>query len=336
MADTSPRLGFLGVGWIGRQRMQAAQRAGVATVAAIADRDRAAAERAAAAVGCDQVCADLDALLHPGAELDLDGIVIATPTALHARQATSALAAGLPVFCQKPLGRTAAECVEVIEVARRQDLLLGVDMSYRHLTAVQEALARLRAGEIGQPHAAELIFHNAYGPDQEWVRDVELAGGGALIDLGCHLLDLARLFLGDLEAGSVHADLFAAGQRLPVDPGRVEDLALAQLTLDSGQAVRLACSWWLPAGTDAVIEATFVGPGGALRIANIAGSFYDFGAQLIHGRQVQAIAQPPDEWGGRALIAWAVQLETSHRFDAEIEHLVAVARLIDRIYGRSG
>jgi len=51
---------------------------------------------------------------------------------------------------------------------------------------------------------------------------------------------------------------------------------------------------------------------------------------------VQAIAQPPDEWGGRALIAWAAQLGMSPRFDAEIEQLVAVARLIDRIYGRTG
>ncbi len=336
MADTLPRLGFLGVGWIGRQRMQAAQRAGVAIVAAIADRDRAAAHRVAAEVGCDQVCAGLEELLQPTRDLDLDGIVIATPTALHARQTTSALDAGLPVFCQKPLGRTAAESAQVVEVARRQDLLLGVDMSYRYLTAVQEALARLRAGEIGQPHAAELTFHNAYGPDQEWVRDARLAGGGALIDLGCHLLDLARLFLGELEVRSVHADLFAAGRRLPADPRQVEDLALAQLTLASGPALRLACSWWLPAGTDAVIEATFLGAGGALRIANVAGSFYDFGAQLIHGRQVQAIAHPPDEWGGRALIAWAAQLGASPRFDADIEHQVGVARLIDRIYGRAG
>jgi predicted dehydrogenase len=334
VAETRPRLGFLGVGWIGRQRMQVAQRAGVATVAAIADRDRAAARVAAAEVGCDQVCADLDQLLN--LNVDLDGIVIATPTALHASQATNALAAGLPVFCQKPLGRTAAECAQVIDVARGQDLLLGVDMSYRHLAAVKEALARLRAGEIGPPYAAELIFHNAYGPDKEWVRDVELAGGGALIDLGCHLLDLARLFLGELEAVSVHADLFAAGRRLPADPGRVEDLALAQLTLASGKALRLACSWWLPAGADAVIEATVLGAGGALRIANVAGSFYDFGAQLIHGRDVQAIAQPPDDWGGRALISWAAQLAASRRFDAEIAQLLGVAALIDRIYGRAG
>ena len=68
------------------------------------------------------------------------------------------------------------------------DALLGVDMSYRYVAAVTAALDALHAGAIGRPHAADLVFHNAYGPDKAWVRDAELAGGGALIDLGCHLV----------------------------------------------------------------------------------------------------------------------------------------------------
>jgi predicted dehydrogenase len=332
MNESLPQLGFLGVGWIGRHRMEAVQRAGAARVTAVADLDPRAAHEAAIAVDCKNICHDLEAML----DSDLDGVVIATPTALHAAQARQALERGLPVFCQKPLARTAAECRELVELARSVDVPLGVDMSYRHVRAVEEALESLRAGAIGRPHAAELVFHNAYGPDKAWVRDPQIAGGGAMIDLGCHLIDLARLFLGELEPVSVHADLFAAGQRLDADSGQVEDLALAQVSLADGRALRIACSWWLPAGTDAVIEASFIGDGGALSIRNIDGSFYDLEALLIDGRRAQRLAGPPDEWGGRALIAWAQRLVAEPAFDEDVEQLIQVAELIDRIYGRTG
>jgi predicted dehydrogenase len=331
MGEQRPRLGFVGVGWIGRHRMEVVHRAGASQVAAIADPNRAAADAAAAAVGCRHVFADLEDLLSQ----DLDGVVIATPTALHAGQVRRALERGLPVFCQKPLGRTASECRELIDAAKSADVALGVDMSYRHAAAVRAALEALRAGRIGEPHTAELVFHNAYGPDKPWVGDPELAGGGALIDLGCHLIDLAELFLGDLVPAAVHANLFAGGEPLDGDRNRVEDLALAQITLADGRALRVACSWWLPAGTDAVIEATFIGPGRALTVRNVAGSFYDFEALLVNGRRSERIAGPPDAWGGRALVAWAERLATTRAFDPEVERLVSVAGLIDRIYGRS-
>jgi predicted dehydrogenase len=334
MAEQPPRLGFVGVGWIGRHRMEAVKRAGAATVAAVTDSDAGAAHDAASAVGCATVSSNLDALLSDG--VGLDGVVIATPTALHAEQARRVIERGIPVFCQKPLGRTAEECRELVELARRADVALGVDMSYRYATAVTAALDSLRAGAIGRPYAAELVFHNAYGPDKPWVRDAELAGGGALIDLGCHLIDLARLFLGDLEPVAVHADLFADGERLGPDPERVEDVALAQITLTDGRVVRVACSWWLPAGTDAVLEASFFGPVRALTVRNVGGSFYDFEALLLEGRRSERLASPPDDWGGRALVAWAERLSRDPSFDREIEQLVQVSELIDRIYGRAG
>jgi predicted dehydrogenase len=333
MSEEPPRLGFVGVGWIGRHRMQAVQRAGAARVAAIADPDVTAARDAANDVGCELVTDDLDALLADA--VALDGVVIATPTALHAAQARRALERGIPVFCQKPLGRTARECRELVALARETNVALGVDMSYRHTAAVQAAIEALNAGDIGRPHAAELVFHNAYGPDKPWVRDAELAGGGALIDLGCHLIDLARLFLGDLAPAVVHADLFAAGEPLGPNPDRVEDLALAQVTLVDGRALRIACSWWLPAGTDAVLEASFFGAGRALTVRNVGGSFYDFEALLVEGRQSQRLAEPPDDWGGRALMAWAERLRDEPSFDEDVERLVQVAELIDLIYGRA-
>jgi predicted dehydrogenase len=308
--------------------MEALARAGTAEVAAVADADEPTARAAASAVGCQTVQGELDALL----ELPLDGIVIATPTALHAAQAAQALEAGRHVFCQKPLGRTEGECRTLIELARHRDLALGVDMSYRHLAATEAVRSRLP--ELGRVHALELTFHNAYGPDKPWAHDIELAGGGALIDLGCHLLDLADELIGPLEPVSLQADLLREGRLLARPLREVEDLALAQLRTRDGRVVRLACSWWLAAGRDAVIEVTLLGRGQALRITNVAGSFYDFRAERLDGRQTQVLSQPGDDWSAAAITAWACRLAAGAGFDPEVERVARVAAMLDRIYGR--
>src|ERR1041385_7516203 len=116
IAPARPRLAFAGLGWIGRNRMEA--------VASIAD----------VALICDPAIDStitFDALLRS----DADAVVIATPSALHAEQAIAALNAGKSVFCQKPLGRNAAETRRVVDAARANDRLLGVDLSYRHTPA---------------------------------------------------------------------------------------------------------------------------------------------------------------------------------------------------------
>lgn len=108
MIDSLPRIGALGVGWIGRHRLRGVLDGGAAALVAVADPDAAAAADAAALAGA-RVVRDLDALIDCG----LDGLLIATPSALHADQAVAALDRGVAVFCQKPLARTAAEARRV-------------------------------------------------------------------------------------------------------------------------------------------------------------------------------------------------------------------------------
>jgi hypothetical protein len=114
----------------------------------------------------------------------------------------------------------------------------------------------------------------------------------------------------------------------------VEDYAVAQIGLEGGKSLRLACSWRLPAGQEAVISAAFYGPGGGAALRNVGGSFYDFTAELFRGTASEPLASPPDEWGGRAAADWAERLGRGERFDPEAERLVAVAQVLDRIYGR--
>ncbi len=325
-----PKIGFLGVGWIGRHRMEAMLNTGAIEAAAVADpSEECAAEALKLAPQAVQV-SDLDALLALG----LDGIVIATPSALHAEQSIRALESGVAVFCQKPLGRTEAEVRAVVDAARDADRLLAVDLSYRFNSGMQRIRGLLKAGELGRVHAVDLVFHNAYGPDKPWFYDLAQAGGGCVMDLGVHLVDLALWALDFPHVADVSSSLFAGGERLGGVPDRVEDLAFATLTLADGTAVRLACSWRLQAGREAVISAEFYGTQGGAALRNVGGSFYDFTADRFRGTASEPLSAPPDEWGGRAAADWAMRLAAGERFDPEAGRLADVARVLDRIYGR--
>ncbi len=323
-----PRLGFLGVGWIGRHRLDALARSGAGCVAAIADTAAKETARAAALAPNAAIGSTLDDLLAA----NVNGIVIATPSALHAEQAVAALEAGAAVFCQKPLARTASEARRVVAAARAADRLLGVDLSYRQLEATLAARALVSSGSLGQVYAADLEFHNAYGPDKTWFRDPALSGGGCVMDLMLHLVDLALWMLDDPAVRDVSSRLYAGGNRIAGRAEQVEDFAVAQLDLAGGGLVRLASSWNLPAGSDAVIGARFYGTTGGVAVHNVNGSFYDFTADHLVGTARTRLASPPDDWGGRALVAWARTLAVDPGFDPEAAQHVRLAEVLDRIY----
>ncbi|MEH3047802.1 Gfo/Idh/MocA family protein [Sphingomonas adhaesiva] len=326
-----PRVGFLGVGWIGRHRMAAMIDSGAIHAAALSDPSPDMVREALALAPDATACALLEEMLA----LDLDGVVIATPSAMHAAQSIAALEAGAAVFCQKPLGRDAMEVTAVVDAARRADRLLGVDLSYRFTAGMQAIAEHMRAGALGRVFAIDLTFHNAYGPDKPWFYDRALSGGGCVMDLGIHLADLALWLTGAPAVEHVDAVLSAQGQPLG-DAAAVEDHAVAQVRLAGGVTVRLACSWRLHAGQDAVIEAAFYGDQGGAALRNVDGSFYDFTATLFRGTAREVLATPPDDWGGRAAIDWARRLAAGARFDAAAgEGFIATARLLDAIYAGS-
>lgn len=259
-----------------------------------------------------------DDLLHS----DADAIVIATPSAMHAEQAIAALEHGKAVFCQKPLGRNAEETRRVVDAACANDRLLGVDLSYRHTRAMR-AVKEL-VPQLGRVYAVDLVFHNAYGPDKPWFYDAKQSGGGCVIDLGIHLVDLALWVLGG-RITATHARLHHHGAH------DVEDYAAALMNAGD-TTIQLACSWNLSAGQDAEIRAAFYGTNGAAVFRNVNGSFYDFVAEHHQKTSTTRLTEPGDSWGGGAIVAWAEQLARSNRFDASIEHVVHVAEVLDQIY----
>lgn len=340
-APRPPRLGFVGLGWIGRMRLDALAEAGAAEVAALCE---SAPERLAQAGEAHPQavrCQSFEGLVAKAGELKLDGLVIATPNSLHAPQTLAALEQGLAVFCQKPLALNAGEAKEMVAAARKADRLLGVDYSYRFTDGARELRRLVQAGELGRIFSLELVFHNAYGPDKPWCFDPRLAGGGALMDLGVHLLDLAFWLLDDPAIRRVRGGAFHQGERLslgcvtPAGQTTVDDFASAWLDLQDGDTVAsLAVSWNAHAGRDCVLRAALFGTGGGAEFRNVGGSFYDFELERFHGRSGEVVTRESRDWLGRAILDWARRLASSQRFDPEIERSVRVSEVVDGIYGR--
>ena len=329
-APRKTKLGFVGVGWIGRNRLQALAEGGLAEVSAILDPDPASIE------ACEKLAPEARVFDSLGELLaqDLDAVVIATPSALHAEQSIEALNRGFAVFCQKPLGRNALEVKRVVEAARRADRLLGVDLSYRWTRAAAIMRDTIRSGRIGRVFHVDLAFDNAYGPDKPWFYDLRLAGGGCVIDLGVHLVDLALWALGFPEVIETSSRLYNKGVLLRRNSAAVEDFATAQMLTAENASVSMRCSWNLHAGRDAVIAARFYGERGAVTFENVDGSFYDFSARLCTGTKAASLAEPPDSWSGRAAVEWARRLQSSRRFNGDADEYIAVAEILDRLYGR--
>jgi predicted dehydrogenase len=328
--STRPRLGFVGLGWIGRARLQAVAEARAAEVVAVADPDPQALAAAREIAPGALPISSYDELLR----LPLDGVVIATPSGQHAEQCVRAFELGLAVFCQKPLGRNAAEVSRVLQAARRSNQPLGVDFSYRETAALKCLQKLATSGELGEVYAIDAVFHNAYGPDRAWTADPESAGGGCLVDLGVHLLDAALGLLPEAgEPIASAATLFNRGAALRRPPLAVEDFALAQLTFPGGATVRLACSWRSSFGAAAAIRIVCSGTAASAAFENVDGSFYDFRCELYRGTERSVLVSPPDAWGGRTLLRWVSELERQAGFSAD-PRLLSVARQLDLLYGR--
>lgn len=327
-----PRVGFVGIGWIGRNRMEALISSGLIEPSAIADTEPALRSKAAEMAPDSELFNSIDELL----ETTPDAVVIATPSAIHAEQSIKALKKGIAVFCQKPLGRNADEVMSVVAEAKKQNKLLGVDFSYRFVEGVQKMRNLIRDGAIGSVYAANLVFHNAYGPDKEWFYKPALSGGGCVMDLGIHLIDLALWILDFPRVVNVSSKIFSQGKPFfPDDEDKVEDYAISRIDLENDISLNLSCSWKLSAGYDAIIEASFYGTRGGLSMKNINGSFYDFVTEKYNWTAREVIASPPENWGTGAILDWTKKLVKKSEYDTDVESVIKVSEIIDLIYNRN-
>lgn len=323
-----PRIGFVGLGWIGRLRLEAVEAAGTAMVAALCDRDVLRLNEASSRNPGATTHTELEDLL---ASPDLDAIVLATPNAMHAPQALMALGCDLPLFVQKPMGLDRSEVASILEMARIRDRLVAVDWSYRFLEGACALRDWVHGGELGRIHLAEATFHNAYGPDKAWCFDPSISGGGALLDLGVHLLDLLFWMFGPTSPGRLDGWTRDVEGR----PG-IDQLAGINFELDPGLRVRLTASWHAHAGRDCDFRLTLHGTRASAELRNVEGSFYDFELARRTGRSEQVVVRDSRRWMDGAVLEWIDGVAAGKGYDPAAETSLAVAEVVDRVYGTRG
>ena len=324
-----PNLGFVGLGWIGMKRLQPLADDGWDGDLVIYDPDPLVVEKTTSAYPAAKSVDSFEELIAQ----NIDGIVISTPSALHAKQAEQALQNDLPVFCQKPLGRNLEETRRVVSLAQERNLSLAVDFSYRLTHGIQALKASLDKGEIGKIYAIETIFHNAYGPDKEWYYNWNESGGGCLIDLGSHLIDLIFYLFDGIEPKVAYANLVANGSRIS-GKNVVEDFAEAQLMTKEGVSIRLACSWKHSVGKDASIHVRINGTDGGLEFQNVNGSFYEFRSDIYKQNHASSLISSLDFWEGKMLKKWVEELKEGKGYNPSCNGLIRTAEIIDQIYSK--
>jgi len=196
----SLRWGLIGAGDIVRKRVAAALRAARASEVVAVSRGRAAlAESYAREIGARRWYADWRALV---ADRDLTAVYVATPVALHAEQTIAAAEAGKHVLCEKPMAMSAADCDRMIAACRASGVRLAVAYYRRFYPAVVRVKAIIASGEIGEPVFAQLNAFEYFnpGPDhpRAWLLDPAIAGGGPMMDFGCHRIEVLLNLLGSV------------------------------------------------------------------------------------------------------------------------------------------
>ncbi len=187
------RWGILSTADVGMSKVTPAiQRAENCEVVAIASRDRARAAAAAAELGIPAAYGSYEDLL---AANDIDAVYIPLPNDMHAEWVVKAASAGKHVLCEKPLAMSVAQATEMARVCRDAGVKLQEAFMYRHHPQWVEAVRLLRAGRIGDLIAVQSWF-SFYNDDPMNIRNRSENGGGAIMDIGCYNINVARMLFG--------------------------------------------------------------------------------------------------------------------------------------------
>ena len=265
------KVGFIGCGGIanGKHFPGMEQQSELAEMVAFCDLVKERAERAAAKYGTPdaKVYTDYRELL---ADKSIDAVFVLTPNVSHAEITCAALESGKHVLCEKPMAATEADAKKMLEARDKSGKLLTIGYQYRHFPVNQVAKKTIDDGWLGDIYYAEALYLRRRGvPTWGVFTDKSKQGGGPLIDIGTHALDLTLFLMNNYEPQYVVGTSFEKlGRTLdPEHQGQtrrdmtpdawdphtyeVEDLAVGQIKMKNGAVIDLKASWALNMAEDA-------------------------------------------------------------------------------------
>jgi predicted dehydrogenase len=279
MTDATPlKVGVVGLGYAGTTHAESYLGIPGIEVVALAGKEPERLAFLGESLGIPKLFSDWEDLV---ALPELDIVSVATPNALHGPISIAALEAGKHVFCEKPLAIHADEARRMGEIARANDRVLEVAFNHRRRADVQYLKRYLDDPGIGEIYHVRATWKRRAGIPglMSWFTSKSLAGGGALIDLGPHVLDIVLFLLGEprvtTASAAAHGALGRAGYGA-MDKGaqfagghasfEVEDLASALLRTDRGQSIQYEISWAGHTADDEDISIELLGVEGGARI----------------------------------------------------------------------
>jgi len=278
-------VGLVGTGFIARVHAEAVSRSALASVRAVASRSADRAEAFARHWGIPAWHTDYEELV---ARKDVDLVCVAAPNWLHRDIVVAAAAAAKHVVCEKPLALTLAEADEMIAACR------GAGVKLMYAEELCFAPKYVRAKELADEGALGEVYlvrqsEQHFGPHSDWFWDPELAGGGVLMDMGCHGIEFARWVHGKPQARSVSAEV---GTFVHHERTRADDHAIVTIRFEGQRVGLIEASWAKPGGVDDRVE--IVGSGGVTYADLLRGSSLTTFSGVGYG---YAVEKAPDTRG---------------------------------------
>jgi len=246
-------VGVVGAGFAGRSHMQGYKNVEDANLIAVCDVGKERAQEAADKFGIPNVFTDYEEMLKMD---ELDAISVCLPNVMHMPATVAGLEAGKHVLCEKPLAANAEQAAKMVEAAEKSGKTLAMSLNFRYQGSALTAKKLIDSGELGEIYYAKTAMLRNNSIPKGWFHVKEKSGGGPLLDLAAHVLDMTWWLMGRPEpvsaSGTTFAKLGVAGKGMgswgvgygdgPVD---IEDLAIGLIRFEGGQSLFVEVSWAL-------------------------------------------------------------------------------------------
>jgi predicted dehydrogenase len=232
------RVALIGAGYIAHYHARALRELDGAEIKVVCDQKEDVAKEFARQYGIKETCRHTLSLMERD---DIDAVILGVPNKYHAPYATALLADEKDVFVEKPMAISAAEGEEIATVSREFEQLVMVGHMWRFDEEVNHIREVVQSGQIGRVVKTRGYgIHENWGPAGWFVRK-DLAGGGALADMGVHAIDTIRYVLGDPKPTQVYARIGTFYGDYDVD-----DTGIIVITWDNGITSVIESGWWHP------------------------------------------------------------------------------------------
>lgn len=218
----------------------------------------------------------------------IEAVFIGTPNSLHHPQVLEAAAARKHVFCEKPMALNSIQCREMIEVCRKRGVNLMVGHMLRFHPAHQEIKSLISNGDIGKIITLRCQFYVKYTEFDEgrWRMNPLLSGGGSLMDLGTHCLDLLEFINTGITEVSAFMDTLTTGSS-------VEDTVVANLHFQNDSYATVDISYCVDIGKERYLE--IYGDKGYVRAVGTIGAYGGGKMEVIVNGESRTRSYPPAE-----------------------------------------